>query len=100
MAKELVSVNVDPKECKMDDGYFTGIATAEIDEDDIISYLDVCFDYKDDSIDLHIYSEPGYFTGASYEMVLPDIVKENFESFQDAILNAYDEYGIDIGLDR
>ena len=52
------------------------------------------FDYNIESevMELHYYSEPGWFTGASYEKELPGVVTKNFEEIDSVVYSKVQEF--------
>ena len=76
----------------------------EIDQDDpnyvvgvlVVNDMEFPFDYRidDGSLDIHQYSEPAWFTGASYEKPLPKEIfnDENWPIIDETIMSAVEDY--------
>lgn len=52
------------------------------------------FDYniENEVLEIHHYSEPGWFTGASYEKELPDVVTKHFDEIDSMVYSKVQEF--------
>lgn len=81
-----VEIEVGPLNYADDAKYIEGTVTVEG-----VAYS---FDYNIESeiLELHCYSEPGWFTGASYEKELPDVVTKHFEEIDSMVYSKVQEF--------
>ena len=71
--------------------YVTGMVELET-EDEIETCGFDCNISDDMQIELHKYSEPGFYTGASYEASLPEGISEHADEVCDEINSAVNDY--------
>ena len=71
--------------------YVTGMV--ELETEDKIETCGFDCNISDDmQIELYKYSEPGFYTGASYEESLPEGISEHADEVCDEITSAVNEY--------
>lgn len=71
--------------------YVTGVVELET-EDEIETCGFECNISDDMQIELHKYSEPGFYTGASYEASLPEGISEHADEVCDEINSSVNDY--------
>lgn len=75
-----------------EDGWITGtVLGVNTDTKEFVAECGFEYNPKTDELSLHKYSEPGYFTGASYELEIPEFFKEHVQEAVDAIYAVLDD---------
>lgn len=105
MKEELLEVkayNLEEKTDLCDKTYIEGQLTCKVDEGETYRYEHLNFSYDKESGDLEInkFSEPGYFTGACYEMRLPEVITENYEWVSNEVEIAINDFEAAKDLER
>lgn len=80
----------------------TGSLHVKYREDDEAKEDNIAFEYdKNENItELYKYSNPGYFTGSSYEMSVPDVIGEALEDINCEIEEYYNDHTNERGFER
>lgn len=75
------------------DGWITGVILGvNTDTNEFVAECEFEYNPKTDELSLHKYSEPGRFTGASYELEIPEFFKEHIQETVNAFYMALDDY--------